>query len=330
LTHDANRRAIGEIQLFRFLVTSPDDFRLQLLRTKAKTEFFSLWEVPARDLNLGTWRQLSLSQRPSCGKSFSVLLATSSIKKYPGIPRFLYNTSISETAAKSVLEAERLVGTNRSWEDEHCRKLAGYLLSDVNYWVAVYSARYREACLNKGLFFVDDSNQTDDAEIDYIHRLGKALRRLAAIRRKSSSLLNSLKACAEDLRRENQISGVQYQRVSQYIAVSEEMSRTLDKMNRIFVIDKPIQLWADLAANRVDRASGKKEAIMAAGSSLARVSFLLPHTVESITGKVVVGATSQIKNALSKAQFEQTQLESKLLPDWFKQAGLEVISDDGR
>ena len=110
------------------------------------------------------------------------------------------------------------------------------------------------------------------------------------------------------------------------------MSRTLDKLNRIFVIDKPLQLWADLAARRVSQALGTvfndHPAIMAAGTSLSRVSFLLPHTVETKTGEVVVAVTSMIKQKLSKPEFEQTQLEARLQPDWFKQTGLEIIKDD--
>ncbi len=47
------------------------------------------------------------------------------------------------------------------------------------------------------------------------------------------------------------VSGAQYQTILQYVDSSEEMFRILDKLNRIFIIDKPLQLWADMTARRV-------------------------------------------------------------------------------
>lgn len=44
---------------------------------------------------------------------------------------------------------------------------------------------------------------------------------------------------------------MQYQTILQYVDSSEEMFRILDKLNRIFIIDKPLQLWADMTARRV-------------------------------------------------------------------------------
>jgi len=185
------------------------------------------------------------------------------------------------------------------------------------------------------------SGLSDDAEIDYIGRLEKAVRRLAELRRMAGESLGSLKLSAADLLREDHITPVQYATILKHVHTSEEMYRTLDKLNRIFIIDKPLQLRADLAARRVYSSGsmvGSSVAhpfmadvpkIISAGTSLALVSFLTPHTVESKTSSTVIAVIALIKQELSTIQLEQTQLESKLQPDWFKQIRLEVIEDGG-
>ena len=113
------------------------------------------------------------------------------------------------------------------------------------------------------------------------------------------------------------------------------LSSVLDKLLRVYIIDRPMQLWCHVAQLRVEEATDIKpfkqdddEAIMRAGVSLSQISPLLPHTVEAETANLLVRTTGMIKKQLNEAQYGQTGLESKLLPNWFKRISLEVVKDD--
>jgi hypothetical protein len=300
-----------------------------------------LWAVGKRIWHMN---DIDIESLPMPDRRFVRFLVLCGYARGPDKVLDMYNDkdklqSCFEAGMKTAASMETFAGLDITSSDSRLTELAQHLRSEPRYWLAMYLGRYgsyRVAGPSAGLVLCadDPSSLTDDAEIDYINRLEKAVRRLAKLRRKSTQSCGALKSYAEELRREQRISGNQYQTILKYIDSSEEISRILDKLNRIFIIDKPLQLWADLTARRVSQALGiirnNRPQIMAAGTSLSRVSFLLPHTVESKTSTVVVGVTSAIKQKLSSPEFEQTQLESKIQPDWFKQTGLEIIKGDGK
>jgi hypothetical protein len=174
-----------------------------------------------------------------------------------------------------------------------------------------------------------------DAEIEYISKLEMALRRLANQRRKIDESLIQLNRVSQRLYSEKRITINQYQELTRFVRESKRLSAVLDKLLRIYVIDRPMQLWCHVAQMRVEEATDIKpfkqdddEAIMRAGVSLSQIASLLPYTVEAETARLLVCTTSMIKKQLSKAQYKQTGLESKLLPDWFRRTSLEVVKDD--
>jgi hypothetical protein len=178
----------------------------------------------------------------------------------------------------------------------------------------------------------DIDNLTEDVEVDYLDRVAKALRRLAKCRNAAKVNSDILQQAVMQLRRDGRISLEQYQKAHRYIDDSRELSRVLDKLLRIFVVDAPIQLWVDLTKERVKPAEGyvyhDHKTIRAAGTSLSRISPLFPYTVAAKTSALLTETRARIKNDLSAAEYEQTRLESILLPDWFKQAELEFADED--
>ena len=177
------------------------------------------------------------------------------------------------------------------------------------------------------------SSAPEDAEVNYLDRVEKAVRRLAQCRKATRASGEVLQRAAMSLRRDGRISLERYEKMRRYISDSQELSRVLDKLLRIFVIDTPIQLWVDLTRARVNWAELNPvfydhNGIMAAGTSLSRISPLLPYTVAANTSALLAEMRARIKKELWAGEYEQTRLESKLLPDWFKQAELDIVNED--